>query len=272
MERGCEVFDHVPTVFLPFFVAWVVALGLWLFNTLVRNVASSNNLHRMLTCLPLVEAIYTFLCIFYYGSCPWGSFPSQLVAAALLMVVILKEPLNLLCLLLVAKGWHITREQLHHGENRVVVVSVIMLYASVVCRLFGNSLTWLLPILLAYVLMFLNIVLSIHTNLRILKSQLLAMHSLNIEPLTTPAYAKYVMFQRLALATFAYVALELALRIGSALTAAPNWAFFLAHQLIEFSVAAYIGLTFRARPLHYVFQQLQDFGLQLVRAGRGLWW
>jgi hypothetical protein len=70
------------------------------------------------------------------------------------MVVILKEPLNLLCLLLVAKGWHITRDSLHHGENRVVVVSVILLYASVVFQLFGQTVYWLIPILVAYVLMF----------------------------------------------------------------------------------------------------------------------
>lgn len=135
----CTRFEHVQTVFVPFFLSWVLVLVGWCFNTYYKNAASANSMHRMLTWLPAVECLYTFLCIFYYGSCPWESFVSQLVAAALLMVVILKEPLNLLCLLLVAKGWCITRDSLHHGENRIIVVTVVLLYASVVFQLFGNT-------------------------------------------------------------------------------------------------------------------------------------
>ena len=181
----CAPIVHVQTVFIPFFLAWAAALGLWLYNTHARNAPSANQLHRLLTWLPLVECVYTFLCIFYFGACPWTSFGAQLVTAALLMVVILKEPLNLLCLLLVSKGWHITRDALHHGENRVVIVSVILLYAAVVFQLFGTEIYWLLPILSAYVIIFANIIASIHTNLRILKAQLLAMSTLNIDPLST---------------------------------------------------------------------------------------
>lgn len=48
----------------------------------------------------------------------------------------------------------------------------------------------MVPIIAAYVAMLVNSVMSLWTNLRILKSQLLAMAHLNIDPLTTPAYAK----------------------------------------------------------------------------------
>ncbi|KAJ1628090.1 hypothetical protein T492DRAFT_162757 [Pavlovales sp. CCMP2436] len=267
---NCTQYRYMREVFVPFFLLWLIALGLWVHNTWVRNRASANNLHKLLTWLPLVEAFYTFLCIFYYGACPWESFGEQLVAAALLMVVILKEPLNLLCLLLVAKGWHITRDSLHHGENRVVIVSVILLYSAVVFQLFGSTVLWMLPILIAYVIMFVNIIFSIFTNMRILKAQLLAMGLLSIDPATTPAYAKYLMFQRLALATAAYVCLELLIHLSTSLAkdsngnGVPLWIFSLLHQSMELGCAIYIGLTFRARQLSFVFQQMQDFGLQLA--------
>lgn len=137
MARDCSVYANVQIVFIPFFLLWLLALGYWVYNTFRRNAAHANNLHKGLTWLPAVECVYTFLCIFYYAACPWESFGSQLVAAALLMVVILKEPLNLLCLLLVAKGWCITRDSLSYAENRVIVLTVLLLYSAVVFELFA---------------------------------------------------------------------------------------------------------------------------------------
>mmetsp|Transcript_20194 Transcript_20194/g.59567 ORF Transcript_20194/g.59567 Transcript_20194/m.59567 type:complete len:400 (-) Transcript_20194:360-1559(-) len=260
----CSRFEYVQEEFIPFFLLWCIALGLWCYNTYYKNASSANSLHRMLTWLPAVECLYTFLSIFYYGSCPWEQLGEKLVAAALLMVVILKEPLNLLCLLLVSKGWCITRDTLHHGENRVIVVTVVLLYASVVFQLFGDTIYWMIPILIAYVVMLVNVVFSIYTNLRILKSQLLAMSTLNIDPLSTPAYAKYLMFKRLALATAAYVIMELTIHISTTLLRSRLWIFLMLHQLMELLCVGYIGITFRARPFATVFQQMQDFGLQLA--------
>lgn len=45
----------------------------------------------------------------------------------------------------------------------------------------------------------------------------------------------------------------------------PPQVFLLCHQLMELSVATFIGVQFRARPLNSVFHQMQEFGLQLVR-------
>lgn len=268
MTRNCQPYAHVQAVFIPLHIAWAIALSFWVYNTFLRNRQSANNLHKLLAWLPAVECIYTFLCIFYYAACPWTSFSSQLVAAALLMVVILKEPLNLLCLLLVAKGWCITRDSLSYNENRIIVVTVVLLYASVVFELFApdnsSGVLWMIPIIIAYMVMLTNAAMSTWTNMRILKSQLLAMAALNINPLTTPAYAKYVMFRRLAFATAAYVAMELLIHTLTSVLDSPVFVFLLCHQLMELVVVTYIGVQFRARPLSAVFQQMQQFSLQLA--------
>jgi len=209
MARDCTVYENVQTIFIPLFLAWLLVLVLWVYNTFWLNRQSANNLHKMLTWLPAVECVYTFLCIFYYVQCPWDTFGATLNAAALLMVVILKEPLNLLCLLLVAKGWCITRDSLAFSENRIIVISVVLLYAAVVFEIFSpanaSGVFWMIPLIIAYIVMLVNTFLSTWTNLRILKSQLLAMAQLNIDPLSTPAYAKFNMFKRLILATACYV-------------------------------------------------------------------
>lgn len=73
------------------------------------------------------------------------------------------------------------------------------------------------------------------------------------------------MFKRLAVATAAYVALELLIHVSTSLLRAPAYVFLLCHQLMEISVACFIGMQFRARPLNSLFGQMQQFGLQLVR-------
>mmetsp|Transcript_43572 Transcript_43572/g.107801 ORF Transcript_43572/g.107801 Transcript_43572/m.107801 type:complete len:403 (+) Transcript_43572:85-1293(+) len=268
MARDCTVYENVQTIFIPLFLAWLLVLVLWVYNTFWLNRQSANNLHKMLTWLPAVECVYTFLCIFYYVQCPWDTFGATLNAAALLMVVILKEPLNLLCLLLVAKGWCITRDSLAFSENRIIVISVVLLYAAVVFEIFSpanaSGVFWMIPLIIAYIVMLVNTFLSTWTNLRILKSQLLAMAQLNIDPLSTPAYAKFNMFKRLILATACYVAMELMIHITTSVLDMKPWIFLFWHQLMELLVFTFIGVQFRARPINSVFQQMQAFGLQLA--------
>jgi len=264
MDPMCDRFDNVSEVFSAFFPLWVLMLSVWCYLAYSKHPQEATGLHKVLTALPAVECLYTFLCIFYYRSCPWESIGSQLVAAVLLMVVILKEPLNLLCLLLVSKGWCITRETLGSGENRVLVISGVFLYASVVFQLFGNTVYWMIPILLAYIVLFGNVMVSIYTNLRVLKSQLLAIATFNISPATTPAYAKYRMFQRLACAALAYVLLELGIHLGTYFAKSPIWVFHLLHQAMELAIIGYVGHTFRVRPSNSVFHAMPEFTQEIA--------
>ena len=70
------------------------------------------------------------------------------------------------------------------------------------------------PMVLMYVAMLCDISLSIWANLRILKAQLVALRSFGIDPRTTPAHRKYLMFTRLAKLTAAYVLLELTIHMS----------------------------------------------------------
>ena len=66
-----------------------------------------------------------------------------------------------------------------------------------------------------------DISLSIFANLRILKAQLLALRSFGIDPRTTPAHRKYVMFVRLAKYTALYVLGELVIHTAFTVRARP---------------------------------------------------
>ena len=59
----------------------------------------------------------------------------KIVGAAWVIVSILKEPVMLVCLLLVAKGWCITRASLTSSEVAVSSTIVTCLYAAVIVQL-----------------------------------------------------------------------------------------------------------------------------------------
>jgi hypothetical protein len=101
-----------------------------------------------------------------------------------------------------------------------------------------QSLVSTVPMVLMYLAMLGDVVLSIFANLRILKAQLMALRSFGIDPCTTPAHRKYIMFLRLAKFTALYVLLELT--IHTAFTGRSEewfWLFVLLHQLMELFIA-----------------------------------
>merc|ERR1719152_1109868 len=144
--------------------------------------------------VPIMELVHGLLSLFNYMSCPWDSVLSLVYATFWSIVTILKEPVMLLCLLLVAKGWCITRHFLHRREVCVAGSILAMLYASVSVQMSFQSPLANVPMVIMYIAMLIEIGWSIVNNLRILKAQLLALRALGVDPTTTPAFTKYRMF------------------------------------------------------------------------------
>jgi len=69
--------------------------------------------------VPALQFISGVLSLFYFSSCPWDGTIELVYAMFWAVMTILKEPVILLCLLLVAKGWCITRNHLNRREVRI---------------------------------------------------------------------------------------------------------------------------------------------------------
>ena len=91
------------------------------------------------------QTVHSLLSLFSYSSCPWKSTPAMVASTFWAVLTILKEPLLLLCLLLVAKGWCITRGSLERKEIAIAAVSVAALYAAVSVQLSLGSVISLVP-------------------------------------------------------------------------------------------------------------------------------
>eukprot|EP00316_Scyphosphaera_apsteinii_P020189 CAMPEP_0119313406 /NCGR_PEP_ID=MMETSP1333-20130426/28978_1 /TAXON_ID=418940 /ORGANISM="Scyphosphaera apsteinii, Strain RCC1455" /LENGTH=671 /DNA_ID=CAMNT_0007318237 /DNA_START=28 /DNA_END=2043 /DNA_ORIENTATION=- len=259
----CTVYEYVPLVYLLLVPIWWLLTVLWTWNTYRANVASARDLHRLLCWVPVIQFVHGILSLFNYSSCPWEGTVTLVYATFWAVITILKEPVMLLCLLLVAKGWCITRNSLHRREVCVAGTIVALLYAAVSVQLSLQSAVSLAPMVLMYLAILGDVALSILSNLRILKAQLLALHSFGIDPRTTPVHRKYRMFVSLAKFTSLFVLLEAAIHIAFT-DQSFYWLFVLLHQTMELVIAIGIGYTFRAQPFNVLFQQVQQVATELA--------
>ena len=81
----------------------------------------------------------------------------------------------LLCLLLVSKGWCITRDTLQRREVCLAGCNLALLYAAVSVQLSMQSVVSMVPMVVMYLAMLADVSLSILANLRILKARLIAL-------------------------------------------------------------------------------------------------
>jgi hypothetical protein len=264
-EDGCTIYRNVPYVYLVVVPVWWFLTTLWAWNTYRRNLASARDLHRLLCWVPTLQFINGVLSLFYFSSCPWKYTIDLIYAMLWAVVTILKEPVILLCLLLVAKGWCITRNNLNRREVCMAGSTVALLYAAISIQLSMSSLISLVPMVIMYLVMLIDIAVSIYSNLRVLKAQLLVLRSFGIDPSTTPVHRKYIMFVRLAKGIAVYTLLEIALHTSFPRQADESyWLFVALHSLMEILVAVVIGYTFRAQPLNVHFQQVQQVAAELA--------
>ena len=100
----CAVLDHVPVIFLGFVPAWMAATALWAWNN-VRNWRHVRTLHHRLSLVPALGLAQAGLSVLFYAHCPWDMTPLIFfLGLCWVLVTIAKEPLVILCFVLVSKG------------------------------------------------------------------------------------------------------------------------------------------------------------------------
>jgi len=262
----CDANRSAPFVYLISTPVWLAFFSWWAYNTHHRHAQHALELHKLLLCIPGISLAFSFLSIFYYHWCPWDRLHEQLVGALWVVVTILKEPVILVCLLMVAKGWCITRPRLEPREVAVASWVIALLYAAVVVQLSIGGWLAAIPQLLMWFILLHIILSSALTNLRIIKAQLLALRTFNIDATTTPAYTKYRMFWVLLLSTTVYLTLDVILFIiAHGADGEDAWlSHSLGRQSLELSTTLAIGYAFRARPFGVLFEQVQQLAVDLA--------
>ncbi len=187
---GCQSRQNEPYVYFGTLPFWTAAGVYWTVKTCRTQRQVATDLHRMLMWVPCIEVLKCLATVAYRWTCPWYTSVEKMVAAGWVIVTIIKEPTILVCLLLVAKGWTITRPRLSSREICVSSLLVALFYGSVILQISIEGYGAYVPMLVLYALMLAAIMAAVVSNLRVLKAQLLALRLYNIDATTTPAFTK----------------------------------------------------------------------------------
>jgi len=118
----------LPQVFLVFMGLWALTVLLWCYNWVQHMGQQNVLLQRMLTFVPAFKILATTLLFVYYASClSNGTYPSS-VRYLYLFVYVLYQAAFYTSLLLISKGWLITRSVLTWREYRSTC-GVVVTYA-----------------------------------------------------------------------------------------------------------------------------------------------
>ena len=186
-EIDCGRWNTTPPVYAAAAPVWLVILTYWSHSVYLKHVSAANDLHRMLLRVPLIEFGHCSLSIGYFSLCPWESDVSRLLATVWVVLTILREPVILFCLLMVAKGWCITRTVLTSHEITIACIIAALMYISII-NMYAMALAEIsaplsaIPTLIMYTVMLINVMVAISTNLKILKAQLLALRRSSAGP------------------------------------------------------------------------------------------
>ena len=113
----CDKYSYAPFVYLVMTPVWWALFAIWAWKTYTRWTAQYRPIHSLLCAVPAVQFLHSLLSLIAFSSCPWSKTRSVVIAVFWALVTGLKGPLMLQALLLVAKGWCITRDELPRREG-----------------------------------------------------------------------------------------------------------------------------------------------------------
>jgi len=160
----------LPTFFVALLVTWSVVLVAWCLNWFkYRNERIL--LHRAITLIPLFKIIEVFYNLIYWSTYSKKGKVELWETVLYYATSVVFEGVLFTILLLISKGWGITRPNIIGVENRAITVTVVALILSFLCYKLLEG-TYLFALLAMYIIILKFIFSNITYNSNALKSQL----------------------------------------------------------------------------------------------------
>lgn len=189
------------TVFMFAPIVWFALFLLWVYNW-KRYSYFNIQLQRMLSVIPFAHS-FVALADFYlwYARSSTGVEPTVWAWVAFVMRSLLRG-LSFGFLLVIAKGWCITRRELGLEERKYIVsLSCLLALSTIIYEVYRGFLLFFVVMIYVLILraVFAGVVdntAALHTQFQLLRS------TVTIDAFNTPAYTKMVMFKRFQVITY----------------------------------------------------------------------
>ena len=294
--NGYLSFTEIPfvSVYLAFVPLWFILTILWEYN--IWKYARRSHvvtLQKKMALVPVLRLVAVSVTMILWMQRDQNGGDNNLLLVVLILVQVVYKCILAEVMLLISKGWQITRSDLHIQEERNIR-ALLMLY-SFAWALYYLSSTTLRPTngthseeglspdgrnmkvafvgLIVLTIMFLVILYSVwysvSMQLNVLSYQINLIRAYNINPRTTPVWIKFQMLKLFRQAFAIYLMLNAIADIMMANSRSIPWAPALADEILEFIVCAVIGFTFRARNFSPYFERIRRASLDPAAQNNG---
>ena len=249
----------LPMAYTALVGGWAVVLVLWVMN-LCKFRDHNVVLQRVLTLVPVAKFISVLLRMAYYQQgATTGDLPSPIMYFSWIIYILYKAAFFSV-LLLIAKGWLISRPSLDESEKRglfcIVAVFCLMLVGYAFFAGFQTSYGYLL-LVGVYFWIIHTVFASSLRNVRALEMQVYMIRQHGVDPGTTPVPARIAMFYkfRTYMALFVFSDLLITVIVTIALTRM-LWLQATLHEVVDILFFIGIGWTFRMREFNPYFYEI----------------
>ena len=183
----------LPTLYTVFICVWSLLCLLWLINWIQFRVTKIL-LHRIITIQPFLKVIVLLYNIIYWRSLSQYGQINYWVNVMYYVLSMSWEALLFMSLLLISKGWSITRQDISNQELNAMLVSIFSLaFSYLLYKLIGGY--YLFALVVIYIVLLKYMLSNIAYNLNSLKSQLLLIRQQRIDASSTVVFYKFQLFR-----------------------------------------------------------------------------
>lgn len=191
---NCEALAPLACMGLVLLPIWFAVLCAWVYN--IWSCQEGSNLQRFMTLVPLLKVFLSGVSTLMWQHCPWQRRDSQCFVMAYMGISTMFETVNFAMLVLLCKGWVITRDAFSGTESVMLACMVSLVYVCVSAHyvdahVMGPVLAWLHTLLGCMMVRFCV------QNLAWLNSQLTYVRGHQLHALRESLQLKVFMFRML---------------------------------------------------------------------------
>lgn len=245
--------SFLPAVYAILSAIWALSAIVWILH--IRSFPDAVvDLQNHMKLVPLVQCAYTGMTgITLYTESRLVGTARNFVINATILSQLFALSVSAEVVVLIAKGWKITRPTLHAREHQWIRF-VTLLWATSFSIL-ENSMVKHVTVFLIWGIAWASVVFMIWYNsafnMNMLKYQIAMVRQMNIDHLRTPVYTKYMLFRRfrglLGLYMFLSCIFGVMGLVNGVTSQAWQWSSIVADETLNYLLYVALGYTFRCR-------------------------
>lgn len=240
--------EPLPRMYLGLMVTWMFLLFAQGAHALTWHANKITNLHRIMMAVPVFKVVHCATGMFKWNTMSVRGFFPFWVQVMHVSAMTLNQAATFGTLLLVARGWLVTRRSLPNSEKQTTVTCITLLVVlNFAYRYYSLSNFSFFALAILYMTILALILSSVARNIRELKMQVMILRQADIDPTSTPAHVKAIMYRRYQIILFVFVCTKIFLEMVLLFLRNYPWITSLFTEVVDMILCVAVAHTFRLR-------------------------